>query len=166
MQLRLIHPGKPSQNTYIEFFNRSLRVECIYQHRFPSLLQARTIIETWCSKYNEEGPKKGLGGLTPAAYARRLNYIDIVHPRLQTAALLKVGERRVPSMTLCFLAVTPTVVRPASRTIMIICSSVIRRVFMGSSSGGSHFPRNQGLGETRQVNGVPPRQLLPLHATL
>ena len=26
----------------------------------------------WRREYNEERPKKGLGGLTPAAYARRL----------------------------------------------------------------------------------------------
>ena len=31
-----------------------------------------TIIETWRREYNEERPKKALGGLTPAAYARHL----------------------------------------------------------------------------------------------
>jgi hypothetical protein len=30
------------------------------------------VIETWRREYNEERPKKGLGGLTPAACARRL----------------------------------------------------------------------------------------------
>jgi transposase InsO family protein len=33
---------------------------------------ARTVIEDWRREYNEERPKKGLGGLTPAAYARKL----------------------------------------------------------------------------------------------
>jgi len=30
------------------------------------------VIEAWRREYNEERPKKGLGGLTPAAYGRRL----------------------------------------------------------------------------------------------
>ena len=35
-------------------------------------VQPRAVIEAWRREYNEERPKKGLGGLTPAAYARRL----------------------------------------------------------------------------------------------
>ena len=30
------------------------------------------LIEAWRREYNEERPKKGLGGLTPAQYAKRL----------------------------------------------------------------------------------------------
>jgi hypothetical protein len=30
------------------------------------------VIETWRREYNEERPKKGLGGLGPAAYAKTL----------------------------------------------------------------------------------------------
>lgn len=33
---------------------------------------ARVSIETWRREYNEERPKKGVGGLTPAAYAQHL----------------------------------------------------------------------------------------------
>jgi putative transposase len=36
------------------------------------LPHGQTIIETWRREYNEERPKKGLGGLTPAAYGRQL----------------------------------------------------------------------------------------------
>jgi len=70
--LRLIEPGKPNQNAYIESFNGRLRDECLNEHWFPSLIHARTVIETWRREYNEERPKKGLGGLTPAAYAQKL----------------------------------------------------------------------------------------------
>ena len=70
--LRLIEPGKPNQNAYIESFNGRLRDECLNEHWFPNLLHARALIETWRREYNEERPKKSLGGLTPAAYARRL----------------------------------------------------------------------------------------------
>ncbi|WP_354513391.1 IS3 family transposase [Luteibacter sp. PvP019] len=73
VQLRLIEPGKPNQNAYIESFNGRLRDECLNEHWFPSLLHARTEIENWRREYNEERPKKGLGGLTPAAYAKQLH---------------------------------------------------------------------------------------------
>ena len=70
--LRLIEPGKPNQNACIESFNGRLRDECLNEHWFPNLLHARTVIETWRREYNEERPKKALGGLMPAAYAKKL----------------------------------------------------------------------------------------------
>jgi putative transposase len=33
---------------------------------------AQAVIEAWRREYNEERPKKELGGLTPAAYAQQL----------------------------------------------------------------------------------------------
>ena len=72
VQFRLIEPGKPNQNAYIESFNGRLRDECLNEHWFPSLLHARTLIETWRREYNEERPKKALGGMTPSAYAEQL----------------------------------------------------------------------------------------------
>jgi putative transposase len=36
------------------------------------LAHVQVVIETWRREYNEERPKKGLDGLTPAAYARQL----------------------------------------------------------------------------------------------
>ncbi len=70
--LRLIQPGKPNQNAYVESFNGRLRDECLNEHWFPTLLHARTEIERWRWEYNEERPKRSLGGLTPAAYAQQL----------------------------------------------------------------------------------------------
>ena len=70
--LRLIEPGKPTQNAYIESFNGRLRDECLNEHWFTSLAHARAIIETWRREYNDERPKKALGGLTPTAYAQQL----------------------------------------------------------------------------------------------
>jgi len=70
--LRLIEPGKPNQNAYVESFNSRFRDECLNEHWFTSLAHAEVVIEAWRREYNDERPKKGLGGLTPAAYARRL----------------------------------------------------------------------------------------------
>lgn len=74
--LRLIEPGKPNQNAYVESFNGRLRDECLNEHLFLNVLHARTVIETWRREYNEERPKKVLGGLTPAAYAKQLTEIS------------------------------------------------------------------------------------------
>lgn len=70
--LRLIEPGKPTQNAYIESFNGRLRDECLNEHLFTSLAHAQAVIEAWRREYNDERPKKGLGGLTPTAYAQQL----------------------------------------------------------------------------------------------
>ena len=72
LRLFLIEPGKPNQNAYIESFNGRLRDECLNEHWFVSLAHARTVIETWRREYNDERPKRSLGGLTPSAYARQL----------------------------------------------------------------------------------------------
>lgn len=70
--LRLIEPGKPNQNAYVESFNGRFRDECLNEHWFLTLAHARILIEAWRREYNEERPKKALGGLTPAAYAKYL----------------------------------------------------------------------------------------------
>ena len=72
IKLALIEPGKPNQNAYIESFNGRFRDECLNEHWFTSMAHARSVIETWRREYNEERPKKALGGLTPAAYAKQL----------------------------------------------------------------------------------------------
>ena len=82
VDLRLIEPGKPNQNAYVESFNGRLRDECLHEHWFTSLLHARTLIETWRREYNEERPKKALGGLTPVAYAEQMAKSDTVIPGL------------------------------------------------------------------------------------
>ncbi|MBB5866548.1 integrase core domain-containing protein, partial [Xanthomonas sp. 3058] len=82
VQLRLIQPGKPNQNAYVESFNGRLRDECLNEHWFPTLLHARTEIERWRREYNEDRPKKAIGGMTPAAYAQHLANTDIISPGL------------------------------------------------------------------------------------
>jgi putative transposase len=72
VRLSLIEPGKPNQNAYVESFNGRLRDECLNEHWFTSVAHAQVLIEAWRREYNEDRPKKGLGGLTPAQYAKRL----------------------------------------------------------------------------------------------
>lgn len=70
--MKLIEPGKPNQNAYVESFNGRLRDECLNEHWFTSLPHARAVIEEWRREYNEQRPKKSLGGLMPAMHARQM----------------------------------------------------------------------------------------------
>jgi len=83
--LRLIEPGKPNQNAYVESFNGRLRDECLNEHWFTSLFHARAVIEDWRREYNEERPKKSLGGLTPAQYAKQLAIKVVTMPKDSSA---------------------------------------------------------------------------------
>ena len=48
----LIEPGRPMQNGYIESFNGRFRDECLNEHWFETLHQARTEIARWRRDYN------------------------------------------------------------------------------------------------------------------
>lgn len=66
-------PGSPTQNGYIESFNGKLRTECLNQHIFRNLYEAREIIEDWRWDYNEQRPHSSLNNLTPREYARKIS---------------------------------------------------------------------------------------------
>lgn len=78
--LRLIGPGKPNQNAYVESFNGRLRDDCLNEHWFTSLAHARALIDGWRREYNEERLKKSLDGLTPAEYAKQLAIKAVTMP--------------------------------------------------------------------------------------
>ena len=83
--LRLIEPGKPNQNAYVESFNGRFRDECLNEHWFVSLAHARAVIEAWRQEYNDERPKRSLGGLTPAQYAKQLAIKAVTMPEISKA---------------------------------------------------------------------------------
>jgi putative transposase len=72
VQLSFIRPGKPNENAYIESFNGKFRDECLNEHWFVTMAQARRVIEAWRIEYNTERMHSALGNLTPEEYARRL----------------------------------------------------------------------------------------------
>ena len=72
VRLAFIRPGKPVENAYIESFNGRFRDECLNEHWFVTMAQARRVIETWRQEYNEERPHSALGYLTPARFAAEL----------------------------------------------------------------------------------------------
>ena len=68
VRLHFIDPGKPQQNGFIESFNGKLRDECLNEHWFLSLADARRIVEDWRLDYNQNRPHSSLGNLTPEEY--------------------------------------------------------------------------------------------------
>lgn len=70
VRLRFIEPGKPVQNCYIESFNGRLRDECLNEHWFTSLADARRTIEAWRVDYNTVRPHSALGHRTPVEVRR------------------------------------------------------------------------------------------------
>ena len=69
IHLDFITPGKPVQNAYVESFNGKFRDECLSEHWFRSLEDARQIVETWRREYNEERPHSSLADRTPRGFA-------------------------------------------------------------------------------------------------
>jgi putative transposase len=71
VRLQFIEPGKPIQNAHIESFNARLREECLNEHVFVSLDDARSKIEKWRVEYNRERPHSSLGNLTPEEFVAK-----------------------------------------------------------------------------------------------
>lgn len=72
VQLHFIEPGKPMQNGSIESCNGRLRDECLNQHWFRSLEDARETIEAWRVDYTDHRPHSALRQQTPTAYAQMM----------------------------------------------------------------------------------------------
>ena len=68
VQLEFIKPGKPTQNSYVERFNRTYRTEVLDMYAFRRLSEVREITNNWIREYNEERPHDSLGSLTPREY--------------------------------------------------------------------------------------------------
>ena len=67
---RYIAPGKPVRNAFVESFNSRLRDECLNEHVFLSLAEARATIDAWRDDYNYRRPHSSLGALTPSEFAQ------------------------------------------------------------------------------------------------
>jgi len=64
--LMYIQPGKPTQNAYVERFNRTVRHEWLDLHNFESVEQAQYLATRWQWTYNNERPNSAVGGIPPA----------------------------------------------------------------------------------------------------
>lgn len=75
-------PGKPTDNAFIEAFNGRFRAECVNQHWFMSLADAREKLEAWRGDYNTISPYSAIGNKPP-------DNVDESHRRNQPADVRK-----------------------------------------------------------------------------
>jgi putative transposase len=80
VEIDFSRPGKPTDNAKVESFNGRLRQECLNEHWFLSLDDAKTKIEAWRQHYapqevrlgdNEMRPHSALQWATPAEFAQK-----------------------------------------------------------------------------------------------
>ena len=69
VELEFIQPGKPTQNSYVERFNRTFREEILNFYVFNRLSEVRNIVDEWITQYNEQRPHESLNNLTPEEFA-------------------------------------------------------------------------------------------------
>ena len=68
VQLVPIQPGKPTQNAYIERFNRTYREEVLDVYAFSRLDEVRDTSTRWLYAYNADRPHTALDRQTPWGY--------------------------------------------------------------------------------------------------
>ena len=71
IEFKYIQPGKPTQNAYIERFNKQLRNGVLDCYVFQTLGDVRTITNKQVNDYNYERPHDSLDGLSPRMYKKQ-----------------------------------------------------------------------------------------------
>ncbi len=64
IHLEFIEPDSPTQNSYVERFNRTYRDEILNMYVFRTLNEVRELTENWMKQYNDERPHDLLNDLT------------------------------------------------------------------------------------------------------
>lgn len=77
IELQFIQPGKPTQNSLIERFNRTFRSEFLDVYLFKNIKQMRNYAEIWMWKYNNERPHSALQYMTPRDFLLKYGKIDL-----------------------------------------------------------------------------------------
>ena len=85
VRLCFIDPGKPIQNAVVESFNGRFRDECLNEHWFVSLADARRIVEDWREDYNRARPHSALGYRSPEEF--RTAFREAATGRLEAVGL-------------------------------------------------------------------------------
>ena len=71
VKLSFIQPGKPTQNAFIESLNGKFKNECLNQHWFRTLDEARYEIDRWREHYNHVRPHSSLNYMSPVEFAKQ-----------------------------------------------------------------------------------------------
>ena len=72
IDFKYIQPGKPTQNAYIERFNRTYRKHILDAYLFDNIDEVRESTQVWVDDYNNlPGRMIALGGLSPQDVSRK-----------------------------------------------------------------------------------------------
>ena len=71
VKLAFIQPGKPTQNAFVERLNGKFRNECLNQHWFRTLAEAKYEIGKWREHYNHVRPHSSLNYLAPKDFVEQ-----------------------------------------------------------------------------------------------
>jgi putative transposase len=72
--LQFIQPGKPTQNAFIERFNRTYRTVVLDANHFMDIEQVQMLSDAFLDDYNHHRPHEALENLSPVQY--RLKHYD------------------------------------------------------------------------------------------
>jgi len=90
IEFKYIQPGKPTQNAYIERFNKSFRGGVLDVYLFKDLEEVRQVAAEWVEDYNHYRPHDALGGMPPIKFR------------------LERSKSQVPPLGLRYASATPT----------------------------------------------------------
>jgi putative transposase len=119
IQTLYIEPGSPWEQAYIESFHDKLRDECLNREMFPSLAEARIILEQWRVDYNQHRPHSALGYLTPDQFSTHQSPTgcDQANEALKTGDTVGLDESSASHRDLSPIALVRTgSLAPTSRT--------------------------------------------------
>jgi putative transposase len=71
IEFKYIQPGKPTQNAYIERFNKTFRDVVLDSYIFDTIDDLRDVTANFIDDYNKHRPHDSLGGIAPITYRNK-----------------------------------------------------------------------------------------------
>jgi putative transposase len=99
IDLQFIQKGKPSQNGYIERFNRTYREEILNAYLFESIEEIQEITHRWMWEYNNVRPHDSLMNLPPVKFLLKYGKLSTEFPTFQQDININIEKRNTINLT-------------------------------------------------------------------